>query len=188
MKFTYETSHLLLRVEQPSVAPKVLEFYQKNQPYFDVWEITRPANFYTEAFQSVSLACEYQMILKKQAIRFWVYEKAAYLSNPQHAPIIGCVNLSNIFRGAFQCGMFGYKLDHSYWGYGYAFEARSTSISEMFSHFQMHRLEAYIMPTNERSIKLIKRLGFQYEGTKKSFVEINHHYEDHLQYALLNPQ
>ena len=185
MNFTYETKHLVLRVEHQTAAPKVLAFYKRNRPYFDAWEITRPDNFYTEAYQSISLACEYEQLLQKQAIRFWLYEKSAFQNNPEQAPIIGSVSVSHIHRGAFQCGMFGYKLDHSCWGYGYAYEACSTIIPKLFKYFQMHRLEAYIMPANERSIKLIKRLGFQYEGIKKSYVEINHRYEDHLQYALI---
>lgn len=186
MNFIYETEHLLLRVEHQPAAPKVLAFYKRNRPYFEAFEITRPDNFYTEAYQSISLACEYEQMLKRQAIRFFLYEKNAFQKNPKTAPIIGSVSVNHIHRGAFEYGMFGYKLDHDYWGQGYALEACSTLLPLLFERFSLHRLEAYIMPSNERSIRLIERLGFEYEGIKRSFAQINHRYEDHLQYALIS--
>ena len=186
MNFSYETDHLLLRVEHQTAAPKVLDFYKRNRPYFDAWEITRPHNFYSTAFQSASLAYEYHEILENHALRFWIYDKYAYFENAATATIIGSLSLSHLLRGAFQTAMFGYKLDHDYWSKGYAFEACSAFIKIAFSEYHLHRLEAYIMPANERSIRLIKRLGFSYEGCKKSFANINHRYEDHLQFALLD--
>lgn len=186
MNFQYETPRLLLKIEYETVADKVLAFYQKNRPYFDAWELTRPDNFYTRGYQGASLQVEYNEIIKKHFLRFWVYEKAAYENNPVYAPIIGSVSISNIRLGGFLSGMFGYKLDHDYWGRGYALEACKKMISIAFSDNGLHRLEAFIMPANERSLKLIKTLGFSYEGMDKKCIEVNHHYEDHLRYALIN--
>lgn len=186
MNFQYETSRLLLKIENETAADKVLTFYQKNRPYFDAWELTRPDNFYTRGFQGASLQVEYNEIIKRHLIRFWLYEKNVYENDAAHAPVIGSISISNIRLGGFLSGMFGYKLDHDYWGKGYATEACKKLIEIAFSDCGLHRLESFIMPANEQSLKLIKRLSFSYEGIDKKSIEVNHHYEDHLRYALLN--
>lgn len=187
MDFLYETKRLVLAVRHQTEAQKVLDFYKKNKAYFEAFELTRPGNFYTTAFQSASLNIEYQEILNSRFMRYWIYEKESFKKNPDIAPIIGSVCLSNIRRNGFYSGMFGYKLDHDYWGQGYALEACQKFIDILFSNNDMHRLEAFIMPSNEHSIRLIERLGFHYEGTDRKCIEVNHRFEDHLRYALLNP-
>lgn len=186
MNFEYETKRLLLRVEHQDIAGKVLNFYYKNRIYFDAWETTRPDNFYTKAYQGASLHLEYNEMINRHLLRFWFYEKENYFSNPAKAPIIGSISISNIRHGCFSSGMFGYKLDHDYWGKGYALEASQKMIELAFSQCRLHRLEAYIMSANERSVHLIERLGFHYEGTDRSSIEVNHRFQDHLRYSLIN--
>ena len=187
MNLYYNTDRLIMKTELPEASRKVLAFYKKNSPYFDAWEITRPYNFYTESFHSASLSYEYKETSERRAVRLWIYNKEEYLQNSFDAPIIGSISISHIHLGAFKTGVLGYKLDHDYWGQGYATEACEKMISLAFHEYDLHRLESYIMPSNERSINLIRRLGFTLAGTKVSYVEINHRYEDHLQYALINP-
>jgi ribosomal-protein-alanine N-acetyltransferase len=51
----------------------------------------------------------------------------------------------------------------------------------------MHRIDAFIMPNNLASLRLIKRLSFEYEGTAISFAKICGEWTDHMHYALINP-
>jgi ribosomal-protein-alanine N-acetyltransferase len=50
----------------------------------------------------------------------------------------------------------------------------------------MHRIDAYIMPNNTDSLRLIERLSFHYEGFSQSFARINGIWTDHKHYALVN--
>ncbi|MCY7296663.1 GNAT family N-acetyltransferase [Alteromonas sp. a30] len=62
----------------------------------------------------------------------------------------------------------GYDLAFEYWGQGYATEMLAVILDYAFSEgfpFFVNRIEASILPHNEASIKLVKRFGFQYEGT-----------------------
>lgn len=188
MNFQYETEHLVFRIEHQTASKKVLEFYKKNRVYFDAWELTRPDNFYSDGYQVASLKIEYNESVKKHLVRFWLYEKEQYYENPTAAPIIGSVSVSDIRYGAFCHGMLGYKLDHDYWGRGLAKEACEKMIAIAFEELKLHRLQAFIMAQNERSVKLIERLGFHYEGTDRKAFEVNHVYEDHLRYALLREE
>jgi ribosomal-protein-alanine N-acetyltransferase len=186
MNFEYQTPRLLLRVEHQNCARRVLEFYQRNRPFFDAWELTRADNFYSESYQRACLQIEYNEIVRKHMARFYLYHKEDYQTNPDSAPIIGSVSISDIRLGGFRRGMFGYKLDHELWGQGYAREACEQLIQIAWNDLQLHRLESFIMPTNQRSIRLIEQLGFQYEGLDRAAIEVNHKYEDHLRYALIN--
>jgi ribosomal-protein-alanine N-acetyltransferase len=42
------------------------------------------------------------------------------------------------------------------------------------------------MPRNKRSIQVVKKRGFFYEGTSKHYLKINGKWEDHAHYVLLN--
>jgi ribosomal-protein-alanine N-acetyltransferase len=57
----------------------------------------------------------------------------------------------------------------------------------MFSDYHMHRIDAYIMPNNNASLRLIKRLSFEYEGLSSSFARIGGRWTDHMHFALVNP-
>ena len=188
MNFQYLTDRLVLRIEQEQAADKVLAFYKKNKPYFDAFELTRPDHFYTKAFHQATLKVEYQELLRKHIIRFYVYEKEVYLHDASTAPIIGSVSISNIRMGGFKSGMLGYKFDHDHWGKGYAKEALDQLISIAFYDLSLHRLEAYIMPNNVRSIHLIKALSFSYEGCDRKSIEVNTRFEDHERYARIKTE
>jgi len=57
MSFIVNSSRLILRVEDDSIAPRALTFYQENKTYFEPFEPTRPDAFYTLEYQQA--AAEY---------------------------------------------------------------------------------------------------------------------------------
>ncbi len=197
MNFEYTTERLVMRVCHDSDAEQVLDFYDRNRESFDRYEMTRADNFYSIPYQKVTLKLEYDEMVKSRMIRFYIFKREEYADlqkdyevfkdiNVVRKKIIGSVSLSQIRYGAYRDAMFGYKIDKEYRRHGYAFEACSKLIEIAFDELELHRLEAYIMPSTEASIGFIKKLGFSYEGLKKSAIEVNHDYEDHEIYALIN--
>ena len=82
----------------------------------------------------------------------------------------------------------GYELSKNYWGKGYATEAVGTIINFIFAasfHFYVHRVEALILPSNEPSKKLVKRLGFCLEGTLREKCYWNNDFHDMSMFAVL---
>lgn len=179
MYFTYTTDHLILSVLQANSADKVLSFYERNRDYFEPWEPAREPGFYTLSYQRLSLTVEYNLILQSKLLRFWVFHQ----DNPEK--IIGSVNFYNILRGAFSSCQLGYKLDKDYTGYGYASESIQKAMDILEKNYRMHRIEVNIMPKNDHSLRLINKLGFQYEGLAKSSIQINNKWEDHERYAFV---
>jgi len=58
----------------------------------------------------------------------------------------------------------GYDLDRPYWGQGIMTEALTTIIDFGFGKMKLNRIELLVLPGNERSIGLAKKLGFKKEG------------------------
>ena len=64
-------------------------------------------------------------------------------------------------------------------------EALRASLAFVFDEYKMHRIEAFILPENERSLALVNRLGFHYEGRRISYMHINGEYRDHEAFYIL---
>lgn len=180
MERFYTTSHLILRTLDESAAPMVLLFYQENKDYFEPWEPAKPTRFYTLNYQVTLLAAERNMKSRSQSIRYFLYEH----NNPHE--IIGCINFYHIIRSPECSCKLGYKLAATAQHKGYAYEAISFLLPLIMNYYSLYRVEADIMPTNEASIALIKRLKFSYEGLSQQFCEIQGQRRDHYRFAFLS--
>ncbi|MFF9395238.1 GNAT family N-acetyltransferase [Streptomyces griseoluteus] len=98
--------------------------------------------------------------------------------------IVGGVNINNIVRGTLQSGTLGYTAYASTTGRGYMTEGLELVVQLAFSELDLHRLEANIQPDNTSSRNLIKRLGFQHEGSSAAFQYINGAWRDHERWAI----
>lgn len=178
MNMKYETERLSLRILNESYYMQVLTFLSRNQALFDHYEIKKPPEYYTADYQRKLLCQEYNQILKKVRLRFYVFLK----SNPQR--IIGTVSYSSIRPGFHSCQI-GYKFDSGFHHHGYAYEALLYSIPIAKTEFNLHRLEAYVYPGNQPSVRLMERLGFLLEGTARDYALLNGRWENHLVYSLI---
>jgi len=179
MNLSYETDRLILKILKPDSAQKVLKFYLDNKELFEEYEAMRPDNFYTAKYQKSMLSCEYNMAAKSSTIRFWVFHKENLNE------IIGTVCFRDIKKSIYDSCELGYKFDARYWHRGYATEALIEGINIMFDDFDLHRIEAYVMPKNTSSIKLLESLYFQREGTLHKNAKIRGNWEDHILYGLV---
>lgn len=80
----------------------------------------------------------------------------------------------------------GYWLLPEFWGKGFISEALQLVIEYGFTHFSLHRIEAVVETDNENSIKIMKKTGFQYEGTMRECEYKNGKYISLDMYARLN--
>lgn len=181
MYFEYETPRLHLRVlnDTPAHASQVLDFFYRNSTVFEKYEPLRSKNFYTEQYHATLLKCEYELFLRSENIRYWIFDK----QNPDL--IIGTICFYQIIHSIFQSCRLGYKLDRQYWHKGYAKEALSYMIRQVFKELGLHRIEAYVVQENTDSIYLLEALGFQWEGLCRQTARIQDVWTDHLLYALI---
>lgn len=82
-------------------------------------------------------------------------------------------------------GMIGYWLDEAQWGKGYMSEAVSVVLEYGFNQLGLILISANCYPQNERSQRVLKKMGFTYEGMlHQAEVSYDGKIHDHLCYYL----
>ena len=183
MKYTYKTDRLILRIIEPNIsdAEKILDFQLRNDDLFQRYEPVHSENFFTVDHQVKLLEAEHNAALRSSLIRFWIFLR----DDPEN--LIATVSFRNItFNFQYSCKI-GYKLDAAYFHHGYMTEAVKKGVDIMFTECGLHRIVATIMPENLPSIRLARRVGFQYEGTERKSNLVNGRWEDHERWAIINP-
>ena len=99
--------------------------------------------------------------------------------------IVGAINLSQIFFGAFRSAYLGYYIGAPYARQGYMTEGLQLALAYAFNDLKLHRLEANVQPVNLNSIALVKRAGFVREGYSRRYLKIAGRWRDHERWAIL---
>lgn len=116
--------------------------------------------------------------------RFQQPNQKSYLACDESGSIVGVFNLSEIVRGAFQNAFLGFYGIKDYSGKGYMSAALKLVLKKVFEELGLHRLEANIQPENTRSIQLVKKSGFRYEGFSPRYLKINDKWRGHEHWAI----
>jgi [ribosomal protein S5]-alanine N-acetyltransferase len=109
-------------------------------------------------------------------------ESAAYFVaiESESNQVVAHCTLSQIVCGPFQACYMGYGISKSYEGKGAMFQTCTIAIRHAFQTLKLHRIMANYMPHNNRSAKLLTRLGFVKEGVAKDYLKINGRWENHV--------
>lgn len=65
-------------------------------------------------------------------------------------------------------------------------ELISWMVTYGFETLHLHRIEASVMPKNERSLRVLEKNGFEREGLAKKYLRINGVWEDHIHMVKIN--
>ncbi|HET8912757.1 MAG TPA: GNAT family protein [Ktedonobacteraceae bacterium] len=101
--------------------------------------------------------------------------------------LIGTCSLHHFDEG-YHCVQTGYDLNRTHWGKGIMTEAMLTVLNFGFTDLGVHRIEAIIDIENERSRKLLLRLGFTYEGNLRQRYFERGIFEDEYYFGLLEDE
>ena len=82
----------------------------------------------------------------------------------------------------------GFALRQTRWRQGLGSEAVSAAIDFAFREMGLHRIEADVDPRNERSLRLLDRLGFRREGHLRERYYMNGERQDAVMMAVLNEE
>lgn len=184
MRKHYTTKRLKLKTLDSTASNMVLDFYQRNKLFFAPYDPLRNMGFYTLGHQKQTLTIEQTSMDMLNMLRLWIFD----IEDTNCDYPIGNLAFTNIIRGIFSSCFLGYKLDEHYINRGYMSEALNEGIRIMFEDYRIHRIEANIMPKNEPSLAMIRKIGFYHEGLAKSYLKINDIWEDHIHMVLLNDE
>ena len=99
--------------------------------------------------------------------------------------LVGVANLSQIFHGPFRNAYLGYYAFAPHHGQGLMKEGLELTIRQAFGPLGLHRIQANVQPENDRSIALLRSLGFTEEGYARRYLKIGGRWRDHLLFARL---
>jgi ribosomal-protein-alanine N-acetyltransferase len=112
---------------------------------------------------------------KTQVERYLRWMAKVYGSGKGCAWIIE-INSSNALAGAirfnrfekkWRCGEIGYELHPDYWGKGLMTEAVRAVVACGHQAFRLNRIDAWTLPGNGASDRVLEKSGFRYEGTQR---------------------
>lgn len=176
-----ETERLILTIPTPDDASRLLQYVTDNREHLAPWEPLRPDEYFTREFWVDRLSFAVEEYESRRSLSLVLLDRANLLG-----PFIGQVNFSNITYGAFQAAHLGYSLDHRATGKGLMTEALTAAIKYVFEELNLHRVMANYMPGNEKSAKLLLRLGFKVEGHARDYLRLAGDWRDHTLTALVN--
>ena len=176
------TDRLLLTVPDESDAAALLAYAQRNDGPQRPWSPPTPPEAFTEQHILRRIHDGQRQLAAGTHVRFWFRRRLE-----ERGPFVGALTLSGIELGAFRCARVGYHLDHECQGQGLMSEALQAVVRYAFTQLRLHRLEASVIPTNERSVRVLERAGFVVEGYARKYLFINGQLRDHLLTSLSNP-
>jgi len=103
-----------------------------------------------------------------------------FLFRAADSVLIGGLTLSNVRRGVAQTASLGYWMGRPYAGQGHMSAAVAALVPFAFEHLRLHRVEAACVPTNQASIRVLEKCGFEREGYARDYLCINGVWADHL--------
>ncbi len=177
-----KTDRLALLVPEVTVAKRMREYAVHNREYHRHAMPTPPPEYDTLAFWKQRLR------VRLEAYRRGLeYGIALLPKDDPGGPVLGDCTFSQVVRGSLSAAVLGYKLARDQEGKGLMHESLEALLAFMFSVGKLHRIEANVRPDNERSYRLLRRLGFVVEGFSKSYLMLDGAWRDHIRLARINP-
>lgn len=98
--------------------------------------------------------------------------------------LAGQMHLFGITRGALMSGAAGYWIGQRWAGRSITPFALAMLIDHAFNEVDLHRVEVNIRPDNDRSLRVVDKLGLRDEGLRRGYLHINGAWHDHRSFAV----
>ena len=99
--------------------------------------------------------------------------------------LAGQLNVSGIAYGSTSSASTGYWIGERFAGAGATPTAVALTTDYCFQQLGLHRMEICIRPENAKSLRVVEKLGFRYEGLRRRYIHINGDWRDHFCFALV---
>ena len=177
---TVQTKRLLLSVLKPAATDRVTDYLVRNRAFHKPFQQRHGNEYFTAPEQKAYLKSDLRQYKQGTQVGFWI----STIEDPDR--IIGRISFYRLIGGAMMTCFVGYHIDEKEQGKGYMTEALKAGSDFMFKYYRLHRIQADILPTNERSQAVVEKSGFVKMGYNLRYMEIDGSYKDHVMYVLLN--
>jgi [ribosomal protein S5]-alanine N-acetyltransferase len=86
------------------------------------------------------------------------------IEDRRSAALVGAIRFNSIDKKS-KVGVLGYETHPRFWGRGLVTEAVKAVVACGHEHFRLNRIEAWTLPGNPASDRVLEKAGFRYEGT-----------------------
>jgi ribosomal-protein-alanine N-acetyltransferase len=173
------TPRLVLRPPRTNDVAEIRRLMRANHEHLREWNPAPPPGEDPSSITEVS-----KSVLRQR--RDWK-RGAGFVFMPalraEPTRFVGKIALNGIMRGAMHGAYLGYWMDRDHQGRGLATEGIRAVLDFAFGPAGLHRVQAAIMPKNERSLRVIAKLGFRREGYAERYLQIAGNWEDHAIFA-----
>lgn len=169
-------ARLLLNPIDPADGPQLWRLVEGSRDYLSAWLPWVPFNNSPAASQRYAQACANDWDAGR-ALRFGIR------SYPGEE-LLGIVSLDNCVHAHQHCDL-GYWLCREASGQGLMTEAARTCIDFGFRSMGLHRVRCAAATDNHRSLRVIARLGFRFEGIARQAEFVDSRWVDHAVFSLL---
>ena len=101
--------------------------------------------------------------------------------------VLGTCGFHNLRPEHFRAEM-GYEMGREYWGQGLMAEALAAILRYGYEVMGFNRVEAFVNTGNERSVRILEKLGFKLEGTLREYEFAKGRFVDQHCFSLLRGQ
>lgn len=173
-----ESSSHFLRYPVMSDFPEWAALREQSRAFLKPWEPVWPEDDLTKAGFRRRMRRYVKERREGRSYPFFLFER-------RNNKMVGGLTLSNVRRGVSQSATLGYWMGEPFAGAGHMSAAVSLVLPFCFNTLRLHRVEAACIPSNQRSIQLLEKMGFRREGYAKKYLLIDGVWQDHLLFACL---
>ena len=102
--------------------------------------------------------------------------------------LAGQLNVSGMAWGSTSSASIGYWIGERFAGAGATPTGVALATDYCFQQLGLHRIEICIRPENAKSLRVVEKLGFRYEGLRRRFIHINGDWRDHFCFAVVSEE
>ena len=175
-----ETPRTRIRLMRGPDTQALLRYRSENREHLAPWEPLRDATYYTPEHCARTIADGREAARLDRGYPLAVFDTG-------ETEILATITFANVMRGPFQACLLGYGAAARTQGQGLMYEALQAALGWAFGELDLHRVMANHLPINERSARLLARLGFEREGYAKSYLRIAGTWQDHVLTAKTRP-
>ncbi|MDQ0430585.1 ribosomal-protein-alanine N-acetyltransferase [Planomicrobium stackebrandtii] len=181
MNLLFEGQTCYLRSLTVDDAEEMMELLLRNRDYWSVYEPRHRDSYFSAAVQREKIRESIYQARENREYSVGIFEYDT-------KKLIGHISVYSVKRMPFLSALVGYSIDEAYIGKGIATEAVKLMTVFGFEELRLHRMEAYVSPENEGSIRVLEKTGFRREGLLKEFLYINGEWKDHYYYAMIEKE
>lgn len=174
------TARTRIRLAETADAPELLRYRVANRMHLTPWEPLRDEAYWRLEHCTHAIVEGIELARLDRGYPFLVFD-------PDEREILATFTFSSVVRGAFQACHIGFGVAACMQGQGIMHEALQAGLEWAFGELGLHRVMANHLPRNERSARLLARLGFEHEGYAKRYLKIAGVWEDHVLTARVRP-